>query len=100
MKKVVVTGGNGKTGMWVVNEFLEKGYEVLSADINITLNSGTAGNEIHFMRSGTGNVIFVQGSGVTINSFNNYKKINDHYQAVTAKCISTNNWVLFGALKA
>jgi nucleoside-diphosphate-sugar epimerase len=40
MKKVVVTGGNGKTGMWVVKEFLEKGYEVLSADINITQDTG------------------------------------------------------------
>jgi nucleoside-diphosphate-sugar epimerase len=40
MKKVVVTGGNGKTGMWVVKEFLNNNYEVLSADINITQDPG------------------------------------------------------------
>lgn len=40
MKKVVVTGGNGKTGIWVVKEFLSKGYEVLSADINISQDPG------------------------------------------------------------
>jgi nucleoside-diphosphate-sugar epimerase len=40
MKKIVVTGGNGKTGMWVVKEFLDKGYEVTSVDINITQDPG------------------------------------------------------------
>ncbi|TCT16055.1 nucleoside-diphosphate-sugar epimerase [Natranaerovirga pectinivora] len=34
MKKVVVTGGNGKTGRWVVKEFLEQGYEVINVDVH------------------------------------------------------------------
>jgi len=36
MKKVVITGGNGKTGRWVVQEFLELGYEVVSLDVQIS----------------------------------------------------------------
>jgi nucleoside-diphosphate-sugar epimerase len=34
MKKVVVTGGSGKTGAWVVKEFISHGYEVISVDMN------------------------------------------------------------------
>ena len=44
MKKVVVTGGNGKTGRWVVQEFLNHGYEVVNVDVNVTPQ--TAGNAI------------------------------------------------------
>ncbi|MGJ9382251.1 NAD-dependent epimerase/dehydratase family protein [Salipaludibacillus sp. CF4.18] len=32
MKKVVVTGGSGLLGRWVVKEFLEQGYEVINSD--------------------------------------------------------------------
>lgn len=39
MKKIVVTGGTGKTGRWVVKEFLEQGYEVVNVDINVTPDS-------------------------------------------------------------
>jgi nucleoside-diphosphate-sugar epimerase len=35
MRKVVVTGGNGKTGRWVVKEFLDHGYDVVNLDIQI-----------------------------------------------------------------
>ncbi len=34
MKKVVITGGSGRLGTWVVREFLEHGYEVVNADIH------------------------------------------------------------------
>ncbi|WP_147805010.1 NAD-dependent epimerase/dehydratase family protein [Alkalicoccus halolimnae] len=33
MKKVVVTGGSGLLGTWVVKEFVNKGYEVLNVDV-------------------------------------------------------------------
>ncbi|WP_042167493.1 NAD-dependent epimerase/dehydratase family protein [Paenibacillus gorillae] len=33
MPKVVVTGGSGMLGKWVVKHFLEQGYEVLNADV-------------------------------------------------------------------
>lgn len=36
MKRIVVTGGTGKTGRWVVKEFLDKGYKVVNVDINVT----------------------------------------------------------------
>jgi len=32
MKKVVVTGGSGLLGTWVVKEFIEQGYEVVNCD--------------------------------------------------------------------
>ncbi len=33
MKKVVVTGGSGLLGPWVIREFLNHGYEVVNADV-------------------------------------------------------------------
>ncbi|GGG64204.1 NAD-dependent epimerase/dehydratase family protein [Paenibacillus radicis (ex Gao et al. 2016)] len=33
MPKVVVTGGSGMLGKWVVKHFVEQGYEVLNADV-------------------------------------------------------------------
>ncbi|MFC7063174.1 NAD-dependent epimerase/dehydratase family protein [Halobacillus seohaensis] len=33
MKKVVVTGGSGLLGHWVVKEFVEQGYEVVNCDV-------------------------------------------------------------------
>lgn len=33
MKKVVVTGGSGLLGKWVVKEFVAQGYEVLNGDV-------------------------------------------------------------------
>ncbi|WP_280770304.1 NAD-dependent epimerase/dehydratase family protein [Salipaludibacillus daqingensis] len=33
MKKVVVTGGSGHLGKWVVKEFVEQGYEVVNGDV-------------------------------------------------------------------
>ncbi|MDP4090992.1 MAG: NAD(P)-dependent oxidoreductase [Bacillota bacterium] len=33
MKKIVVTGGSGRLGKWVVKEFVEQGWEVLNVDI-------------------------------------------------------------------
>lgn len=38
MKRVIVTGGSGKTGAWVVKEFIEHGYEVISIDLNYPQN--------------------------------------------------------------
>ena len=32
MKKIVVTGGSGKLGTWVIKDLIEHGYEVLNAD--------------------------------------------------------------------
>ncbi|MEX2415203.1 MAG: NAD(P)-dependent oxidoreductase [Paenibacillaceae bacterium] len=31
-KRIIVTGGSGKAGKWIVKEFVEKGYEVLNLD--------------------------------------------------------------------
>ena len=32
--KVLITGGNGRAGTYVVKEFLNHGYEVVNADLN------------------------------------------------------------------
>lgn len=32
-KKVIVTGGSGRLGPWVIREFLEQGYEVTNVDV-------------------------------------------------------------------
>ena len=39
-KKVVVTGGSGLLGVWVVKEFLEHGYEVVNADVRRSPEAG------------------------------------------------------------
>lgn len=33
MKKIVVTGGSGHLGKWVVKEFVDKGFEVINLDV-------------------------------------------------------------------
>ena len=35
-KKIAITGGTGKTGRYVVSEFLNHGYEVINIDIDIS----------------------------------------------------------------
>lgn len=35
MTKIVVTGGTGRIGKWVIRELLEHGYDVVSADVRI-----------------------------------------------------------------
>jgi nucleoside-diphosphate-sugar epimerase len=32
--KVLITGGNGRAGSYVVKEFLDYGYEVINADLS------------------------------------------------------------------
>jgi nucleoside-diphosphate-sugar epimerase len=38
MTKVVVTGGSGMLGKWVVKHFVEQGYDVLNADVRLPEN--------------------------------------------------------------
>ncbi|UOQ42890.1 NAD(P)-dependent oxidoreductase [Halobacillus salinarum] len=35
MSKVVITGGSGRLGPWVIKEFLDHGYEVINADLKV-----------------------------------------------------------------
>ena len=56
--------------------------------------------EITIVRYGAGEVSFVAGTGVTINSENSKKKILTQYQAVTLKYIGSDVWLLIGALAA
>ena len=35
MKKIIVTGGSGRLGIWVVKEFQDHGYEVINVDTKL-----------------------------------------------------------------
>lgn len=76
-----------------------------ASDINITVppNSDvpfSIGHRLDVIRIGTGNVTFVQGSGVTINSKNSNKKIAARYSGATLIKYDTNTWILIGDLTA
>lgn len=59
-----------------------------------------AGTEIHIMRWGTNGVTIGVGSGLTLLSIDDKKKISHNYGVVTLKKLSSTTWVLFGALSA
>lgn len=75
------------------------------ADIVITIPSNSSvpfivGQRLDVVRSGSGNVTFEPGSGVTINSKNNNKKIAARYSGATLIKVDTNTWILIGDLTA
>jgi len=39
MKRIVVTGGSGKIGAWILKELLDAGYEVLNVDLKPAADS-------------------------------------------------------------
>lgn len=49
---------------------------------------------------GTGSILFVTGSGVTIRSANNWLKMDTRYGVSTLLKISANEWYLFGNINA
>lgn len=78
-------------------------YVNSTSDITITVpaNASVAfpiGTEIEFCRYNTGAVTFAGASGVTIYSIDSVKTISDRYGCVALKKISTNAWILSGAL--
>ena len=75
------------------------------ADITITVPPNSAvpflvGQRLDVVRSGSGNVVIAEGSGVTVNSKNNNKKIAARYSGATLFKVDTNSWILIGDLTA
>lgn len=74
-----------------------------SQAITIPPNSSVAfptDTEIAFFQQGAGQVGFVAGAGVTIQSISGYLNISARYGMVTLKKINTNTWALLGNLGA
>lgn len=73
-----------------------------SSNITITLATMTGleiGDEIHFLRSGSGTVTFAQGYMQAIQSTKGTgPKIGNQHGAVTAKYVASNTWAVFGDL--
>ena len=74
-----------------------------SSPINITVPPNSSvpfaiGHKIDFYRLGSGDVTFVEGSGVTINSKNSSKQIIFQYGVATLTKLDTNTWILTGDL--
>lgn len=74
-------------------------------DVSITIPPNSSvpfveGQRLDIIRVGSGNVTFVAGSGVTINSKNDNKKIAARYSGATLVKDNTNTWILIGDLTA
>lgn len=99
---------NTQTGTTYTLVLADSGKVVLTTSaspvtVTIPPNSSEAFpllTQIDFLQYGTGKLTLAQGSGVTIQSNLSMKSIAGQYQAATLLKISTNNWVLFGALSA
>ncbi len=75
-----------------------------SNDITVTVPPNDTipfpiGTEIAVVRWGTGEVDFAEGSGVTINSAEDFVDIAEQYNSAVLRKIDTNTWLLVGALK-
>lgn len=69
--------------------------------VTIPTNASVAfdvGTEIEITRMGTGSVTIAGASGVTIDSLSSLTGISDQYGVVALKKLSTNEWLLAGAL--
>lgn len=71
--------------------------------ITVPTNATTAfplGSVITIIQTGSGQVSFVEASGVTIRSKSSYKKIGTQYAAAQLVKVDTDIWILIGDLKA
>lgn len=73
-----------------------------ASTVTCTLPSDTTtafpvGTQITFIQRGTGNLVFVAGSGATIESTPGLK-LRTRYSVATATKVSSNNWSLYGDL--
>lgn len=60
----------------------------------------SVGTRLEVIRLGSGEVVFREGSGVTIRSKNSNKKLSTQYTGATLTKIDTNEWLIIGDLKA
>jgi hypothetical protein len=72
-----------------------------SSAIAITIDDVlTAGQRIDIIQDGAGQVSFTAGTGVTLQSANNYTKLTTRYSAATIFCVSSGQYRIIGDLSA
>jgi hypothetical protein len=72
-----------------------------SSAITITIsNTLSAAQRIDFVQSGTGQITFAAGSGVTLNSKGGKLKSNGQYTAASVLCLGSGSYLLVGDLGA
>jgi hypothetical protein len=87
-------------------------YSTLATDAGNTINSTgsaititidnnlTAGQRIDFAQTGSGQITFAAGSGVTLNSKGAKLKTAGQYSAATVLCLASGSYLLVGDLGA
>jgi hypothetical protein len=96
-----ITGTAYTLAIGDANRFLEANN---SSNLTITVpNDATVayeiGTEIEVVRANTGEVSFVAGASVTINSAGTRLRIAEQHSAVVLKKTAINTWRLLGATK-
>ena len=67
--------------------------------ITVTINNNlTAGQRIDFVQTGTGQITFAAGSGVSLASKNSKLKTAGQYSAATVLCLASGSYILVGDL--
>jgi hypothetical protein len=69
-----------------------------SAAITITVQGLSVGQQVDFIQNVAGQITFVGGSGITLNSPNGLTKTAAQYSPAGLKCVSANTYVLVGDL--
>jgi hypothetical protein len=87
-------------------------YSTLATDAGNTINSTgsaitvtvgnnlTTGQRIDFVQTGSGQITFAAGSGVTLNSKGGKLKTGGQYSAATVLCLASGSYLLVGDLGA
>lgn len=87
-------------------------YSTVATDAGNTLNSTgsaitvtvdnnlTAGQRIDFVQTGSGQITFAAGSGVTLNSKGSKLKTAGQYSGASVLCVASGSYVLIGDLGA
>ncbi|CAB4149632.1 hypothetical protein UFOVP545_14 [uncultured Caudovirales phage] len=68
--------------------------------VTITVQGLTAGQRVDWTQAGVGQITFVAGAGVTLNSGGTKLKSKERYAAGTLICTATNTYLLVGSTVA
>jgi hypothetical protein len=104
-------GADGAEGGFNSTQTIEEkstNYTLTSADagklitnssaITITVQGLAIGKQVDFLQTGTAQITFIAGSGVTLNSKDGRLKTAVRYSAASIKCVATDSYVLVGDL--
>lgn len=98
----IVTGVNNVSANYATVA-ADSNKVVVSTNSAITItiaNVLAAGERIDFVQTGTGQVTFTAGSGVTLTSAGGKLKTNVRYSSATVLCVASGSYVLIGDLAA